>query len=206
MKLLKNSIIILLFVLSIVSCPQITINNENNTNKISNTDNTADEYLNGAVDFRLTNMIANNYFENMKDNYEWKDAKIEKFYPIYNPATDKITYLEYKVTEDGKNRGYILVSLKDDEPSIVESSHSETSTCYEILEKKAKTSDIKVYRFSFDSYVAVAKENKRSISGKKVLAAIGNIEFRLMPTTTNNTRNGSIILEDDIYENIVNQY
>jgi len=139
---------------------------------------TTEEYYGGNPDFRLTRMIAENYLMENMEHYDWKGAVIGDFYPLYNPATDKITYLEYKVTKDGADRGYILVTLKDDETGVVESSHGENGTCYELLRDRAGTGEIKAYRFSFASYVAESKTATRA-GGRKILAALGNIEYEL---------------------------
>lgn len=149
----------------------------NDVNEVGN--ETTEEYYGGSVDFRLTRMIAENYLMENMDHYDWVGAEIGDFYPLYNPATDKITYLEYKVTKEGKDRGYILVTLKDDETGVVESSHGENGTCYELLRDRAGTSNIKGYRFSFASYVAEYKNVSRA-GGRKILAALGNIEYELM--------------------------
>lgn len=139
---------------------------------------TTEEYYGGSPDFRLTRMIAENYLMENMEHYDWEGAVIGDFYPLYNPATDKITYLEYKVTKDGADRGYILVTLKDDETGVVESSHGENGTCYELLRDRAGTGEIKAYRFSFASYVAESKTATRA-GERKILAALGNIEYEL---------------------------
>lgn len=142
--------------------------------------------------------------ENM-EHYDWEGAVIGDFYPLYNPATDKITYLEYKVTKDGADRGYILVTLKDDETGVVESSHGENGTCYELLRDRAGTGEIKAYRFSFASYVAESKTATRA-GERKILAALGNIEYEL-----NNATSGGETLSRsrgaaDKYEELIRSY
>ena len=113
------------------------------------------------------------------EHFDWEGAELGDYYPLYNPATDKITYLEYKVTKEGEDRGYVLVTLKDDETRVVESSHGNNGTCYELLRDKAGSDNIRAYRFSFASYTAEDKSVSRA-DGRKILAALGNIEYDLM--------------------------
>lgn len=213
-NLLKCATILLGIFAFIIGCSNpLTGNNETTTTttitEIFVEEN--NEYYGGSVNFRLMKMIASNYLESMEESFDWKDAKIDNFYPIYNPATEKITYLEYKVTKYGKGKGYILVSLKEDEPNIVESSHIESKTCFELLKEKTKSDNIKVYRFSFDSYVALDK-NSNSLSrgdkngNKKVLSALGNIEFLLQKNQTNTlTRNNNLKIIDELFNEYNNR-
>jgi len=181
-KNVKGNIIILagLMLLALISCSNpALVSNGDNTGLSQNKEQaiSLDEYYVHDVDFNDTKRIAQTYLQNMAEFYDWKEAQIGKYYPIYNPATEKITYLEYKVTKKGINKGYILITLKDDEPRVVESSHGDNGTCFEYLSAKAKTDKIKVSRFSFDSYVA--EDNTQTNGKKRILSACGGIEEKI---------------------------
>lgn len=67
----------------------------------------------------LAKLVAETYLMEYETINEWENATLDKPYPLYNPATDVVTYLEYPVIKDGKRKGYIMVTLKEDEPRVL---------------------------------------------------------------------------------------
>lgn len=145
----------------------------------------------------LAKLVAETYLMEYETINEWENAVLAEPYPLYNPATEVITYLEYPVIKDGKRKGYIMVTLKEDEPRVVEASENSEMTNYEALADKAETNDIKAVRFSFAAFVAEDPTVSRS-GNRKVLAALGNIEHEIEIGEV--TRSGSI------YEEYINNY
>jgi len=86
------------------------------------------------------------------DEGQWENAEISDSFLWYNPmVTDGPAYLEFKITGNGKDQGYIMVSLTNLDFEIPEY-HTEGKAMYEYLQSRAGTSDIKGIRFSPFSY------------------------------------------------------
>lgn len=181
-------------VVMIASCTATT--DENLKAKVETTaTNEAVYYENASLS--LAKLVAETYLIEHETINDWENATLAEPYPLYNPATDVITYLEYPVIKDGKRKGYIMVTLKEDEPRVVEASENSEMTNYEALANKAGTADIKAIRFSFASFVAEDPTISRS-GNRKVLAALGNIEHEI--------EIGEVSRSGSSYEEIVNNY
>lgn len=181
-------------VVMIASCTATT--DENLKAKVETTATNEVVYYENAS-LSLAKLVAETYLIEHETINDWENATLAEPYPLYNPATDVITYLEYPVIKDGKRKGYIMVTLKEDEPRIVEASENSEMTNYEALADKAGTADIKAIRFSFASFVAEDPTISRS-GNRKVLAALGNIEHEI--------EIGEVSRSGSSYEEIVNNY
>ncbi|MBR2317556.1 MAG: hypothetical protein IKA37_06235 [Spirochaetales bacterium] len=178
----------------LASCSGATENLEDNQVETTAT-NEVVYYENASLS--LAKLVAETYLIEHETINDWENTTLGEPYPLYNPATDVITYLEYPVIKDGKRKGYIMVTLKEDEPRVVEASENSEMTNYEALANKAGTADIKAIRFSFASFVAEDPTISRSGS-RKVLAALGNIEHEI--------EIGEVSRSGSSYEEIVNNY
>ena len=191
-KKLMKVLVTLATVVMIASC---TATSDENTNVLNTVTNEAVYYENASLS--LAKLVAETYLIEHETINDWENATLDEPYPLYNPATDVITYLEYPVIKDGKRKGYIMVTLKEDEPRVVEASENSEMTNYEALADKAGTTDIKAVRFSFASFVAEDPTISRS-GNRKVLAALGNIEYEI--------EIGEVSRSGSSYEEIVNNY
>lgn len=178
----------------LASCSGATENLEDNQVETTAT-NEVVYYENASLS--LAKLVAETYLIEHETINDWENTTLGEPYPLYNPATDVITYLEYPVIKDGKRKGYIMVTLKEDEPRVVEASENSEMTNYEALANKAGTADIKAIRFSFASFVAEDPTVSRS-GNRKVLAALGNIEHEI--------EIGEVSRSGSSYEEIVNNY
>lgn len=181
-------------VVMIASCTATTDENLK-TNAVTTATNEAVYYGNASL--ALSKLVAETYLIEHETINDWENATLDEPYPLYNPATDVITYLEYPVIKDGKRKGYIMVTLKEDEPRVVEASENSEMTNYEALADKAGTMDIKAVRFSFASFVAEDPTVSRS-GNRKVLATLGNIEHEI--------EIGEVSRSGSSYEEIINNY
>ena len=181
-------------IVMIASCTATTDENLKTT-AVTTAANEAVYYGNASL--ALAKLVAETYLIEHETINDWENATLAEPYPLYNPATDVITYLEYPVIKDGKRKGYIMVTLKEDEPRVVEASENSEMTNYEALADKAGTTDIKAVRFSFASFVAEAPTVSRS-GNRKVLAALGNIEYEI--------EIGEVSRSGSSYEEIINNY
>lgn len=181
-------------VVMIASCTATT--DENLKAKVETTATNEVVYYENAS-LSLAKLVAETYLIEHETINDWENATLAEPYPLYNPATDVITYLEYPVIKDGKRKGYIMVTLKEDEPRVVEASENSEMTNYEALADKAGIADIKAIRFSFASFVAEDPTISRS-GNRKVLAALGNIEHEI--------EIGEVSRSGSSYEEIVNNY
>ncbi|MEE1290903.1 MAG: hypothetical protein UHW86_07705 [Spirochaetota bacterium] len=191
-KKIMKVLVTLATVVMIVSCTATT---DENTNVLNTVTNEAVYYENASLS--LAKLVAETYLIEHETINDWENTTLAEPYPLYNPATDVITYLEYPVIKDGKRKGYIMVTLKEDEPRVVEASENSEMTNYEALANKAGTADIKAIRFSFASFVAEDPTISRS-GNRKVLAALGNIEHEI--------EIGEVSRSGSSYEEIVNNY
>ena len=107
---------------------------------------------------------------------EWEGAKIGECYLWYNPVVgnDTPAYAEFKVTKNGENAGYIMVSLTEMDFEIPEYC-TEGKTMYEIMQEKAETSEIKATRYSSFAYMAENVSVSRSSDKKRVF--FGTLEY-----------------------------
>lgn len=192
-KKFMNVLKTMLAVMLIASCS--AADEELKNTAAQTAENQAIYYENASLS--LAKLVAETYLMEYETINEWENAVLAEPYPLYNPATEVITYLEYPVIKDGKRKGYIMVTLKEDEPRVVEASENSEMTNYEALADKAETNDIKAVRFSFASFVAEDPIVSRSGS-RKVLAALGNIEHEIEIGEV--TRSGSA------YEEYINNY
>lgn len=192
-KKFMNVLKTMLAVMLIASCS--AADEELKNTAAQTAENQAIYYENASLS--LAKLVAETYLMEYETINEWENAVLAEPYPLYNPATEVITYLEYPVIKDGKRKGYIMVTLKEDEPRVVEASENSEMTNYEALADKAETNDIKAVRFSFASFVAEDPTVSRS-GNRKVLAALGNIEHEIEIGEV--TRSGSM------YEEYINNY
>lgn len=192
-KKFMNVLKTMLAVMLIASCS--AADEEFKNTAAQTAENQAVYYENASLS--LAKLVAETYLMEYETINEWENAVLAEPYPLYNPATEVITYLEYPVIKDGKRKGYIMVTLKEDEPRVVEASENSEMTNYEALADKAETNDIKAVRFSFASFVAEDPTVSRS-GNRKVLAALGNIEHKIEIGEV--TRSGSV------YEEYINRY
>lgn len=193
-KKLMKVFLTLTAIVMIASCTATTDENLKTT-AVTTAANEAVYYGNASL--ALAKLVAETYLIEHETINDWENATLDEPYPLYNPATDVITYLEYPVIKDGKRKGYIMVTLKEDEPRVVEASENSEMTNYEALADKAGTTDIKAVRFSFASFVAEAPTVSRS-GNRKVLAALGNIEYEI--------EIGEVSRSGSSYEEIINNY
>ncbi|MBR6200528.1 MAG: hypothetical protein IKQ61_09735 [Spirochaetales bacterium] len=100
---------------------------------------------------------------------KWAGAEITDHYYWYNPMIeDAPAYIEFKVTKDGEDAGYVMVSTTEQDFEVPEYS-TEGKTMYECLQAQSGTQDITATRFnSFDYMAEVAAgrgESKRVFFG-----------------------------------------
>jgi len=116
--------------------------------------------------------IAKNYLESGGLEFDptedkgWENAQLGPMaYPIYNIAfgENDPAYLEFKVIgkDKGEDRGFILVSLTENDYPVVEFS-TEGNTKSERIFEKSESSDVRIFRF--DDIYMTAENNK----GEKV--------------------------------------
>lgn len=85
---------------------------------------------------------------------KWNGAEITDHYYWYNPMVeDAPAYIEFKVTKDGKDAGYVMVSTTEQDFEVPEYS-TEGKTMYECLQAQSGTQDITATRFNSFDYMA----------------------------------------------------
>lgn len=106
---------------------------------------------------------------------EWDGAEIGDYYVWFNPVTgdDTPAYVEFKVTKNGADAGYIMVSLTELDFEIPEYSTSGKAT-YEIMQEKAETTEIKGVRFDPFNYMAETQAVTRGAARRVFL---GDLEY-----------------------------
>ena len=158
----------------LASCSGATENLEDNqvettaTNEVVTTEN---------LDLSLARLKAENCLLTSSEfKPEWEGAKIGECYLWYNPVVgnDTPAYAEFKVTKNGENAGYIMVSLTEMDFEIPEYC-TEGKTMYEIMQEKAETTEIKATRYSPFAYMAEDMSISRSSNKKRVF--FGTLEY-----------------------------
>lgn len=158
----------------LASCSGATENLEDNqvettvTNEAVTTEN---------LDLSLARLKAENCLLTSSEfKPEWEGAKIGECYLWYNPVVgnDTPAYAEFKVTKNGENAGYIMVSLTEMDFEIPEYC-TEGKTMYEIMQEKAETTEIKATRYSPFAYMAEDMSISRSSNKKRVF--FGTLEY-----------------------------
>jgi len=85
---------------------------------------------------------------------KWAGAKITDYYYWYNPMIeDAPAYIEFKVTKDGEDAGYVMVSTTELDFEVPEYS-TEGKTMYECLQAQSGMQDITATRFNSFDYMA----------------------------------------------------
>lgn len=86
-----------------------------------------------SIELRIARMKAETHLIKYRDVYkEWENAKIDKYYLWYNPMIeDKPAYVEFKIVKDGKDAGYIMVSVTEKDV-VVPEYHTEGKVCMNI--------------------------------------------------------------------------
>ena len=179
--------IILLFVFFTIGCNSDNTKDDNNivNRSTRNFSNNEEAYFDVKYDydyardkalFHLSEMDIND----IEDN--WKGAELGEGFYWYNPMTgNKPAYIEFKVMRDGKDQGYITVSLTEADYTIPEY-HTEGLTTYEYLRDMVGTKDIKGIRFSPFDYVGETKDNN-----EKNRKFFGTLSY--LNDTTSETKN-----------------
>ena len=101
------------------------------------------------VNYNLCKMTAETQIIEISvvDN-KWAGAEITNHYYWYNPMIEgSPAYIEFKVTKDGKDAGYVMVSTTDKDVEVPEY-YTEGKTVYEMLQDKAETKNITATRFN----------------------------------------------------------
>jgi len=82
-------------------------------------------------------------------NSPWNEKSvITGYYPIYTPGIDGVSHYEFKISTDGKDAGYILVSVTENDieiPELAEYGLTTTETYRNALNK----TDFRVYRYNW---------------------------------------------------------
>ena len=107
------------------------------------------------VNYNLCKMTAETQIIEISvvDN-KWAGAEITNHYYWYNPMIEgSPAYIEFKVTKDGKDAGYVMVSTTDKDVEVPEY-YTEGKTVYEMLQDKAETKNITATRFNSFGYMA----------------------------------------------------
>ena len=187
------SMIVLLF---IIGCSNPTITSENSNN---NNDKQTTALQESNVDYKLTRLLAENQILAIKqfDN-NWDGAVISDYFLWYNPiVTDRPAYIEYKLTKNNQDAGYIIVSTTEKDFDIPEY-HTSGKAMYEIMQEQAGTKDIKGTRFNaFNFMVEYTKNNTPNKLFMGSLSDLNDID-------TNTVANRSIVNSE--YENYLNSY
>ena len=186
-------IIVLLFIIG-CSNPTITDDNSNNNN-----DKQTTALQKSNVDYKLTKLLAENQILAIKqfDN-SWDGAVISDYFLWYNPiVTDRPAYIEYKITKNNQDAGYIIVTTTEKDFEIPEY-HTSGKAMYEIMQEQAGTKDIKGTRFNaFNFMVEYTKNNTPNKLFMGTLSNLNDID-------TNTVADRSIVNSE--YENYLNSY
>ncbi len=167
MKLFKNIMITVVFFAFFIGCSTDTTNdtasnsNENVTFEVN-------------YDYNFAKLKAEYHLINMSSvEKDWEGAEVGEGFYWYNPMTgDEPAYIEFKVMKNGKDQGYITVSLTESDYPIPEY-HTEGVTTYEQLQGMAGTKDIRGTRFSPFDYMGEKKD--RSSGNNRVF--FGNLDY-----------------------------
>ncbi len=199
MKSLLKCVIILLGVFAfIIGCSNpLTGNNESTTTTIEVVDNE-------KVDTSRLNLglyiAGREYTERAESsNSPWNEKSIiAGYYPIYTPGIEGVSHYEFKIETDGKDAGYILVSVTENDIEIPELAEYGLTTT-ETYRNALNTKDFKVYRYNW--FESAAESTTRGIE-TKVLATMG---FNGVGLTVIDQTRGKSGFEKE-YENLKKSY
>ena len=126
-----------------------------------------------ASTLALGKMIANAKLQEsvMNSNTSWTEqTEIIDYYPIYTAGIDGVSHIEFKLSTNGEDAGYILASVTDNDILVPECSDNSKSTT-EIYRDALNRTDFNVYRYNWFESAAEAADNGRGDT--TVLASIG---------------------------------
>ena len=166
-KNFKNIIIFILFVL-FIGCGTETTNNNS-----LKSDETTEVTFKVDYDYNFAKLQAIYHLTKISTlEEEWSGAEVGDGFYWYNPMTcDKPAYVEFKVMKDGKDQGYITVSLTESDYTVPEY-YIEGKTTYELLQDMAGTKEIRGTRFSPFTYTAETKSR-----GSKNRVFLGTLSY-----------------------------
>jgi len=145
MKKILSTILTVLCMTAMVCCSNESVVTGNESTTTTTT----------GINYNLCKMTAETQIMRTSQHDEkWIDAEITDHYYWYNPMIeDAPAYIEFKVTKDGKDAGYVMVSTTEQDFEVPEYS-TEGKTMYECLQSQAGSLDITATRFSSFDYMA----------------------------------------------------
>ncbi|MBR6200779.1 MAG: hypothetical protein IKQ61_11035 [Spirochaetales bacterium] len=168
MKKIISTILTVLCMTAMVCCSNESVimgNESTTTTTIATTIN--------ANTLALGKVIANAKLQEavMNGNTSWTEqTEISDYYPIYTAGIDGVSHIEFKLTTNGEDAGYILASVTDNDILVPECSDNAKSTT-EIYRDALSRTDFNVYRYNWFESAAESADNGRG--GVTVLASIG---------------------------------
>ncbi len=168
MKKIISTILTVLCMTAMVCCSNESVimgNESTTTTTIATTIN--------ASTLALGKMIANAKLQEsvMNGNTSWTEqTEITDYYPIYTAGIDGVSHIEFKLSTNGEDAGYILASVTDNDILVPECSDNAKSTT-EIYRDALNRTDFNVYRYNWFESAAESADNGRG--GVTVLASIG---------------------------------
>ena len=205
LKNLKKGLFFTVLFAFVFSCSNPSIVTDYDSDKALISENSIFLSLNSDPVIQSATIVAQNRLDEIKNRNrdDWDDKSIIiGCYPIYMPGSDNTPdYYEFKVTTNGEDAGYILVSINKADIQIPEIA-TEGKTLTEMYQDATKSNGIKVIRF--DWFKSAAESNEKSRNGEtKLLATMGFNGNGL--ELVNDTRNSnSAIIEE--YIKIKNDY
>ncbi len=167
MKKILSTILTVLCMTAMICCSNesVVTGNESTTTTLStNID---------ANTLALGRMIADAKLQEsvMNGNTNWTEqTEITDYYPIYTAGIDGVSHIEFKLSTNGEDAGYILASVTDNDILVPECSDTSKSTT-EIYRDALNRTDFNVYRYNCFESAAESADNGRGDA--TVLASIG---------------------------------
>ena len=160
MKKILSTILTVLCMTAMVCCSNESVVTGNESTTTTTT----------GINYNLCKMTAETQImRTAQYDEKWEGAKITNHYYWYNPMIeDAPAYIEFKVTKDGQDAGYVMVSTTEQDFEVPEYS-TEGKTMYECLQNQANSTNITATRFNSFDYMAEVNggrgESKRVFFG-----------------------------------------